>query len=183
MLSLQSGEDWLAKGFFPTARHAGLLWLTSTRGPSLLGSLLVAALVEHKSWKARMCLGRDPREAKFRSFSVGAHHGCWLCVHRDNYYTSFAASRESVIIWSCPIIINPFCLSCLRVWFGIRLFLVAVLLGNDCGNEIFRLRSKYSSWSEHAYILCKRTKWWNTSKTQTRVLELYRENSKIAILC
>ena len=59
--SVEWGEDW-HKAFLSTPKTWQPLWTTSTQGPSLLGSLLVATLVVCESWKARMDLGRDLRE-------------------------------------------------------------------------------------------------------------------------
>ena len=43
--SVQWREDW-RKAFLATVKHRSLLWLTTTQGPSFLGSLPVATLVK-----------------------------------------------------------------------------------------------------------------------------------------
>ena len=49
------------------------LWLTLTQGPSHLGSLPSGDTSKRKSWKARMDLGRDPREG-ISFYRVDCHH-------------------------------------------------------------------------------------------------------------
>ena len=48
--------------------------------------MYVATLVVRKSWKARMALGRDPREGIISLFGVDCYQGCWLCVSKHHIY-------------------------------------------------------------------------------------------------
>ena len=59
------------------------IWLTFSRGPSLLGSLPVATLVECKSWKSRMDQGlwSYAGKASFPLFRVDCYEGCWLWLY------------------------------------------------------------------------------------------------------
>ena len=91
----------LARSLLLHCKTCKPLWLTSTRAPSLLGRLLVTTLVVHKSWKARMDLGRDPREGTISLFGIDCYQGCWLCVYKRFYYISFAASKGAGVIRSC----------------------------------------------------------------------------------
>ena len=56
--------------FTVTVKHSSLLWLTSTRGPSILGSLPVATLVSVSPGKWWWIKGRDPGKG-FKFFIQG----------------------------------------------------------------------------------------------------------------
>ena len=55
--------------------------MTSTQGPSFLGSLPVATLVSVSPGKQRRPKGRDPREGLDSLFRIDCYQGCWLCDH------------------------------------------------------------------------------------------------------
>ena len=58
-----------------TAKLSKFLHSQTQRDPTI-----VAALVEHKSWKGRMDLGHGPRECLISFFGADCDQGYWLCV-------------------------------------------------------------------------------------------------------
>ena len=81
LLSVQWWEDW-CKTFLTTVIHISLLWMTSTRGPSFLGSLPVATLVSLSPGKRWWTNGQNPRKGFNSLFRVDCYQSCWLCAHK-----------------------------------------------------------------------------------------------------